>query len=98
MSLKKKTSNLPSKAYKSLLGKAYIMILIIGTSIAVGFYIIQINDLLQKIYQVDSSISEPSTAVTPITQTAIDSLKSVHTSNEATVIELPTSGRLNPFN
>lgn len=93
----KKTSSLPSKAYKSILSKAYVMILIILSSIAVGFYIININDILQKIYQVDGTTTGSNTAVAPINETVTNSLKSVYTSDKSTIVELPTNTRTNPF-
>ena len=74
------------------------MVFIIVVSIGTGFYIIQLNDLLQSVYQPNNSSDAKNTNIPPINQSIIDTFNTLHNSQDATTPEMPSSGRSNPFN
>jgi predicted PurR-regulated permease PerM len=94
----KKHNIIPSKAFKTILGKIYIMIFVVVASIGTGFYVIQLNNLLQSVYQPIDSANIKNADLPPISQAIVDTFKPLHDSQDATTPELPSSSRNNPFN
>lgn len=87
------------KSYKSLLSKLYMMVIIIFTATGAGYYILQVNNTLQSIYQSDTKTNNTNqTNLQNVSQSTTDSINKLHESQQSTVPVLPTADRVNPFN
>lgn len=94
---KKKLNTGPSKAYKTILSRIYIMIIIVLVSVGVGYYILRVTNSLNEIYKEDETTSSKSVSIPTVDQSIKAEFDSRHDSSDASAEKLPNI-RTNPFN